>query len=56
MSFQVVVEGNIGSGKSTLLKYFSKQDGVQVAMEPVNKWRDNKGHNMLVRFDEVLKL
>ncbi|XP_072013539.1 thymidine kinase 2, mitochondrial-like isoform X2 [Amphiura filiformis] len=44
---KVAVEGNIGSGKSTLLKYFNAQDGVQVVMEPVQKWRDNKGCNML---------
>ena len=52
---QIVVEGNIGSGKSTLLNYFSKKEGIEVFPEPVHKWRDNKGHNILVnKFTRVL--
>ncbi|XP_038069996.1 deoxynucleoside kinase-like [Patiria miniata] len=46
----IVVEGNIGSGKSTLLKYFSQTDGIEVFPEPVHKWQDNKGHNILDLF------
>ncbi|XP_033626690.1 thymidine kinase 2, mitochondrial-like [Asterias rubens] len=43
----IVIEGNIGSGKSTLLKYFGQKDDIEVFPEPVHKWRDNKGQNML---------
>lgn len=46
--FTVCVEGNIGSGKSTLLQYFSKYNDVEVQEEPVEKWRDVRGHNLLV--------
>lgn len=46
--FTVVVEGNIGSGKTTLLNYFSKFSDVEVLQEPVEKWRDVQGHNLLV--------
>ncbi|XP_057379413.1 deoxynucleoside kinase-like [Daphnia carinata] len=45
--FTVVVEGNIGSGKTTLLNYFSKFTDVEVLQEPVEKWRDVQGHNLL---------
>ena len=54
--FTVVVEGNIGSGKSTFLSHFSSkqpedqggEDGlVDILAEPVNKWRDVDGHNLL---------
>ncbi|KAK4036583.1 hypothetical protein OUZ56_028629 [Daphnia magna] len=45
--FTVVVEGNIGSGKTTLLNYFSKFSDVEVLQEPVEKWRDVQGHNLL---------
>jgi len=46
--FTVIVEGNIGSGKSTFLDHFNKfQDEVDVLTEPVSKWQDVKGHNLL---------
>ncbi|KAG0723940.1 Thymidine kinase 2, mitochondrial [Chionoecetes opilio] len=45
--FTVCVEGNIGSGKSTLLNHFSKFSDVQTFQEPVQKWRDVKGNNLL---------
>ncbi|KAK8749237.1 hypothetical protein OTU49_015748 [Cherax quadricarinatus] len=45
--FTVCVEGNIGSGKSTLLEHFSKFDDVEVLQEPVEKWRDVRGCNLL---------
>lgn len=46
--FTVVVEGNIGSGKTTFLNYFSKFKDVEVLQEPVEKWRNVEGHNLLV--------
>ncbi|KAK4311698.1 hypothetical protein Pmani_016830 [Petrolisthes manimaculis] len=43
----VCVEGNIGSGKSTLLKYFNRLREVECVPEPVDKWCDLRGHNMM---------
>ncbi|KAG7167562.1 Thymidine kinase 2-like 2 [Homarus americanus] len=45
--FTVCVEGNIGSGKSTLLKHFSQCGDVEVLEEPVDKWRNVRGCNLL---------
>lgn len=45
--FTVLVEGNIGSGKSTFLSYFSKFNYVTILKEPVHKWRNVKGQNLL---------
>jgi len=46
--FTVVVEGNIGSGKTTFLEHFKKfSDEVELIAEPVEKWRNIKGHNLL---------
>lgn len=45
--FTVCVEGNIGSGKSTLLQHFSQFHDVEVLQEPVEKWQDVRGHNLL---------
>lgn len=45
----VCVEGNIGSGKTTFLKYFKKYPQVAVFDEPISKWRDCQGYNLLVR-------
>ena len=46
--FRVVVEGNIGSGKSTFLEHFKKfSDCVDIIDEPVEEWRNIKGHNLL---------
>ena len=45
------VEGNIGCGKSTLLKYFEKYSNkVQTIREPIDKWTNLQGHNLLVCF------
>ncbi|CAL4064807.1 unnamed protein product, partial [Meganyctiphanes norvegica] len=46
-TFTVCVEGNIGSGKSTLLKHFEKYEDVEVLQEPVEKWRNVRGNNLL---------
>ncbi|XP_022239946.1 thymidine kinase 2, mitochondrial-like [Limulus polyphemus] len=46
--FTVSVEGNIGSGKTALLEYFSSNfPETMVLQEPVERWRNVKGHNLL---------
>lgn len=50
--FTIVVEGNIGSGKSTFLKYLSGVPDVAVYFEPVDKWRNLNGINLLQLFYE----
>ena len=46
--FTVLVEGNIGCGKTTFLQHFSElTDSVEVLKEPVEKWRNVRGHNLL---------
>ena len=46
--FTVVVEGNIGSGKTTFLQHFNKfSEDVEILAEPVDKWRNASGHNLL---------
>ena len=51
-SFVVSIEGNIGSGKSTMLKHFNKLQEVELLQEPVDQWRDLKGHNLLAKLYE----
>ncbi|XP_018008077.1 deoxynucleoside kinase [Hyalella azteca] len=43
----ICVEGNIGSGKTTLLNQLSARPDVEVLQEPVEKWRNVKGKNLL---------
>jgi len=46
--FTVIVEGNIGCGKTTFLEHFSSFDKrVEVMTEPVDRWRNANGHNLL---------
>lgn len=45
--FTVLVEGNIGCGKTTFLHHFSQYAHVDVLKEPVDRWRDINGHNLL---------
>ena len=45
--FTVFVEGNIGSGKTTFLNLFSNADSLLLS-EPVDLWRNARGHNLLV--------
>jgi ribosomal protein L30E len=45
---RVAIEGNIASGKSTLLRKLSQLSDVEVMIEPVNKWRDVGGGNLIV--------
>ncbi|KAK6644736.1 hypothetical protein RUM43_001005 [Polyplax serrata] len=44
---KISVEGNIGSGKSTFLNYFKQFSFVETYTEPLDKWRDVQGHNLL---------
>lgn len=43
----IYVEGNTGAGKSTLLNYFSQFEEFETVHEPVSKWQNFSGHNML---------
>ncbi|CAM2101084.1 thymidine kinase 2, mitochondrial isoform X2 [Caretta caretta] len=43
----ICVEGNIASGKTTCLDYFAKTASIEVLTEPVPKWRNVHGHNLL---------
>lgn len=43
----IIVEGNIASGKTTFLDYFRKDDEVAIIKEPVDLWRNCRGHNLL---------
>lgn len=52
--FTVVVEGNIGSGKTTFLNHFNKFHDVEVLQEPVEKWRNVQGHNLLVCLSDAI--
>jgi len=44
--FTIIVEGNIGSGKTTFLNHYQGSD-VSILTEPVDKWRDLNGNNLL---------
>ncbi|XP_030754055.1 deoxynucleoside kinase-like [Sitophilus oryzae] len=45
--FTVGVEGNIGSGKTTFLEHFKNHEDVHISAEPVDRWRNLNGHNLL---------
>lgn len=45
----VLVEGNIGAGKSTVLEYFAKYGDIQILVEPLAKWQNLNGVNLLDR-------
>ena len=45
--FKVSVEGNIGAGKTTFLNIFKNDSRVKVIKEPVSKWKDVNGSNLL---------
>ncbi|XP_030748335.1 deoxynucleoside kinase-like [Sitophilus oryzae] len=53
--FTVLVEGNIGSGKTTFLNHFNKFEDVCVLAEPIDMWRNCKGHNLLGLLYEDIK-
>lgn len=46
--FTVFIEGNIGAGKTTFLNHFKKYNDVCLYTEPVEKWRNVDGYNLLV--------
>lgn len=46
--FTVFIEGNIGAGKTTFLNHFKKYNDVCLYTEPVEKWRNVEGFNLLV--------
>lgn len=45
--FTVLVEGNIGAGKTTFLNHFKKCDDVCIYTEPIEKWCNVRGYNLL---------
>lgn len=45
--FTVFIEGNIGSGKTTFLNHFRHRDEVCAQTEPVQKWQNVGGVNLL---------
>lgn len=44
----IAVEGNIGSGKSTFLSFCEIDNRVETLYEPVDRWTDVNGFNLLV--------
>lgn len=44
----VSVEGNIGSGKTTFLNFCKARPDITVFPEPIDKWRNVRGENLLV--------
>lgn len=54
--FTVFIEGNIGAGKTTFLNHFKKYDDVCLHTEPVEKWRNVLGVNLLVSAPNQLLL
>jgi len=52
--FTILVEGNIGSGKSSFLKIIqeSNPDEVDIVPEPIEKWQDCNGVNLLQQMYE----
>ncbi len=45
-----VLEGNVGAGKSTFLKILDKYLNLEVICEPIAKWQDVGGENLLEYF------
>lgn len=52
--FTVFIEGNIGAGKTTFLNHFKKYDDVRLYTEPVEKWRNVEGVNLLVKISILM--
>jgi deoxyadenosine/deoxycytidine kinase len=51
--FTVFVEGNVGAGKTSFLNFFKKFGEFFVMEEPIEKWKDLKGINLLdLKFNE----
>jgi deoxynucleoside kinase len=47
--FTILVEGNVGAGKSTFLKYFENRTGIILVPEPVEKWQNISGTDLLAK-------
>jgi deoxynucleoside kinase len=47
--YNIYIEGNIASGKSTLIEYLKSKlgDKIEFYLEPIDKWKDCKGVNLL---------
>eukprot|EP00088_Acartia_fossae_P005814 TRINITY_DN12623_c0_g1_i1.p1 TRINITY_DN12623_c0_g1~~TRINITY_DN12623_c0_g1_i1.p1 ORF type:complete len:260 (-),score=57.19 TRINITY_DN12623_c0_g1_i1:223-1002(-) len=45
--YTIIVEGNVASGKSTLLSMLQDFEGFETVPEPVSKWQNVSGTNML---------
>lgn len=43
----ILVEGNIACGKTTFLEHFKKFNDICIIPEPVDQWRNCRGHNLL---------
>lgn len=43
----IFIEGNIGAGKSTLLNHLAKYNFIKIHQEPVDKWQNFNGFNLL---------
>lgn len=54
--FTVLVEGNIGAGKTTFLNHFRKFDDICLHTEPVDKWRNVQGVNLLVSVENIVRM
>lgn len=48
----ILVEGNIGAGKTTFLQYMERYTNAQIILEPVEKWINLNGINLLQRMYE----
>lgn len=46
----IIVEGNIGAGKSTFLTLLKDYLDVDIAYEPLDRWQDIGGENLLEKF------
>ena len=47
--YNIYIEGNIASGKSTLIEYLKSElgDKIEFYLEPIDRWKDCKGVNLL---------
>jgi len=45
--YVILVEGNVGSGKTKFMSNFSDIPGVQIKYEPLDKWQNYEGINLL---------
>lgn len=48
----IIVEGNIGAGKTTFLKHFQRYANAQILLEPLEKWVNLNGTNLLQKMYE----